>query len=110
MAYRLALATGYANVDEMLEEMSGSQWGKWIAFFEEEPFGSVYEDVRTARLMALLANINRDPKKRAAPYEVDDFMPQLREPDPPSPEYVRQSMLLWAMSHNERLKQNKRAN
>lgn len=32
---------------------------------------------RTALLAAILANTNRDPKKRPRPYEIQDFHPQL---------------------------------
>jgi hypothetical protein len=32
------------------------------------------EDVRDARLICLLANANRDPKKRPRPYRVEDFL------------------------------------
>ena len=31
---------------------------------------------RTASIMAMLANINRDPKKRRRPFEAFDFMPE----------------------------------
>lgn len=35
--------------------------------------------------MALLANINRDPKKRASAYTSADFMPTWQRPEPQSP-------------------------
>lgn len=35
----------------------------------------------TASLMALLANINRDPNRNPIPYFVDDFHPLLTEDD-----------------------------
>lgn len=38
--------------------------------------------------MALLANINRDPKKRARAYTAADFMPAWRRPEPQSPEQM----------------------
>lgn len=34
------------------------------------------EDSRTARLMWLLAEINRDSKRHPSPFKVDDFMPR----------------------------------
>lgn len=43
-------------------------------YYEVEPFGEWRADVRTAQLAAILANTNRDPKKRASPYEIKDFM------------------------------------
>ena len=40
---------------------------------------------RTASLMALLANCNRDSKRKPSPYKPDDFMPDFdgkRKPQP----------------------------
>lgn len=88
----------------MLESISATQWGGWLSFFEEEPFGPFYEDVRMARLMALLANVNRDAKKRSRPYETTDFMPRTGRPEPPSPKVMRQMMLTWALAHNAQQK------
>ena len=36
-------------------------------------------DRRAGRICALLANINRDPKKRQKPYNEDDFIPRGQE-------------------------------
>jgi hypothetical protein len=33
------------------------------------------EDRRTALIACILANVNRDPKRRAQPFEIEDFMP-----------------------------------
>jgi hypothetical protein len=40
----------------------------------EGPIGSTRGDVRVAYLMSLLANINRNPKKKKKAYTADDFM------------------------------------
>lgn len=34
------------------------------------------EDIRTARLCSIIANVNRDPKKKPRPYTEKDFMPR----------------------------------
>lgn len=54
--------------------MSGQEFVDWIAYFSLEPFGHARLDVHFARLMALLANINR--QKDARPFEPRDFMPE----------------------------------
>ena len=36
-------------------------------------------DRRVGRICALLANINRDPKKQAKAYSEDDFIPRVKE-------------------------------
>lgn len=37
------------------------------------------QDGRVALIAALIANANRDPKRRSKPYQVDDFMPKERK-------------------------------
>lgn len=37
------------------------------------------ENRRVARICAVLANINRDPKKRPTPFSEDDFMPEEKQ-------------------------------
>ena len=56
--------------------MSAKEFGEWMAFYTLEPFGEQRADLRMGILAALTANIARDEKRRARPYEVDDFMPK----------------------------------
>lgn len=44
------------------------------AFESLEPSGEWRADFRIAQLCALIANVNRDPKKRSQPYTAQDFM------------------------------------
>ena len=37
------------------------------------------EDLRVARLMALIANTNRDSKKKPKPYSEKDFIPMTKD-------------------------------
>lgn len=66
---------GEPNVDAMLRKISSRQLTEWMAFSKLEPFGEERADLRMGILAALIANVNRDPKKQPAPYEPDDFMP-----------------------------------
>jgi hypothetical protein len=55
-----------------------------MAYARLEPFGSVADDQRMAQLLALVANVNRDPSRRRRPYSPADFLPERgprREPD-----------------------------
>jgi len=52
-----------------------------MAYARLEPFGPDAEDARMAQLMALIANVNRDPKQRRTPWTPDDFLPR-RGPAP----------------------------
>lgn len=82
-------------------------WQEWQTFMEVEPFGGMRSELHHASLMALLANVYRDRKKRSKPYATNDFLPagMVTQPAVMRGAALRQEMLLWAMTHNERLKQ-----
>jgi hypothetical protein len=46
-----------------------------MAYARLEPFGSGADDQRLAQLLALIANVNRDPKRRKTPWSPGDFLP-----------------------------------
>ena len=52
-----------------------------MAYARLEPFGSEADDHRLAQLLALIANVNRDPKRRKTPWTPEDFLPK-RGPRP----------------------------
>ncbi len=54
-----------------------------MAYARLEPFGSEADDHRLAQLLALIANVNRDPKRRKTPWTPEDFLPRrLPRPTP----------------------------
>jgi hypothetical protein len=46
-----------------------------MTFSELEPFDETREDWRTATILAMIANVNRDPEKTPRAYEPRDFVP-----------------------------------
>lgn len=56
--------------------MSSQEFSEWQAFARLEPFGEERADLRSAIVAAVIANTQRNPKKRAKPFEVQDFMPR----------------------------------
>ena len=56
--------------------MSSREFTEWLAYARLEPFGSEADDHRMAQLLALIANVNRDPARRRRPYAPADFLPQ----------------------------------
>lgn len=46
--------------------MSYDEFLHWSALFRNEPFGEWRADLRSADMLAMLANINRDPQKQKA--------------------------------------------
>ena len=53
-------------------------------------------DARAALICAMLANINRDPKKRSKAFTVEDFMPKYeKEREIKSAEEMLETVKLW---------------
>ena len=67
---------GEIDVDALLARLSSRQISEWMAYDSLDPFGEERADLRFGMLMALLANINRDPKARKEPYTAEEFMPR----------------------------------
>jgi hypothetical protein len=61
--------------------VSSREFTEWLAYARLEPFGADADDHRLAQLMALMANIHRDPKRRTTPWMPNDFLPR-RGPRP----------------------------
>lgn len=68
----MALALG-STVGELQERMGYDEFTHWAAFYHIESWGEWRADLRTADTLALLANVNRDPKKQKA-FKAKDFM------------------------------------
>lgn len=66
----------------MLAGMTSRQLTEWMAFAALEPFGDERADLRMGILASVIANVNRDPKRRAQPYEPKDFLPRFEEEEP----------------------------
>lgn len=69
------------TVAELLSRISSRELTEWMALDAIEPVGDRRLDVLAAIQMALIANINRDRKKRKNPYSAADFMPQWDKPE-----------------------------
>jgi len=71
-ALRLALQLGYANVDEMLSEISAREFSEWIAYYQIEPFGILAEDAIAAHGKAIYVNSHRQHGQTAK--KIDKFL------------------------------------
>lgn len=69
------------TVGELGQRMSSRELSEWMAYDAIEPIGNHWQ--QTGMVAATVANVNRDPKKRATPYQPDDFMPHVEEPELP---------------------------
>lgn len=46
-----------------------------MAYYQMEPWGSHYDDLRVGAIASLIANIHRDKKRQADPFGNLDFIP-----------------------------------
>jgi hypothetical protein len=60
----------------MLDRMTWQQLCGWVAYHRQNPFGEARADLRTGILASLIANVNRDPKRKPQPYKAEDFIPK----------------------------------
>ena len=69
---------------------------EWMAYSQIEPFGEMRAELRNGELCALLANINRDSKRKSEPFKAIDFMHYIDEPQrvkKQTPEEQKQAIL-----------------
>lgn len=81
--------------------MSSREFAEWMAYFRLEPFGEARADWRAAMLAALIANVNRDPK-RGKPFRIADFMPEFNAESQREPSKTSAEMLAIFKSLTER--------
>jgi hypothetical protein len=84
-------------VAELQLRMSGHEFAEWMAYYRLEPFEQ-RADYRMAVLASLLANANRDEKKKPEPYTPKDFMPQAQREEPPA-QTMEQQLTIVQMLH-----------
>src|SRR5690606_3053338 len=95
--FRLAMVLGM-TVAELGQRMSSRELTEWMAFFSLEPWGTEVEDWRFGMLASVIANVNRDTKRRKKPYEPQDFMPRRSQPPREEQTVEEQARILemWA--------------
>lgn len=86
LAMRLAEACGRVDVDEMLSEITPTQWAEWVARDRIEPIGTFAACSILAKLGELIAACMQCEAKQG------DFMPWLKVQEPV--EDVREARVL----------------
>lgn len=69
---RLAFALG--KLPGEIDTMPYADYRECQEFYEIEPWGLQVQDSMNAHALSVLANINRNPKKRPQPYAIKDFL------------------------------------
>ena len=72
--FDLALALGGRTVDELQAAMSAREFAEWGAYAMIRPWPADRADIRAATIAALIAESNRDRKRRRKPYGVREFL------------------------------------
>jgi len=78
--------------------MSSRELSEWMAFAREEPIGEHRADLRTGILASLIANANRDPKKRHKPFTASDFMPEFWDRGGAEQDWTDQLMIIETLN------------
>lgn len=61
-------------VSEIERDMPASELLEWMEYERLEPWGSWRDNWHHALNASILANVNRDPKRKSTPFTVADFM------------------------------------
>jgi len=68
---------GEWNVDQLLHQMPSHLAQEWKTFLSLEPHGALADDLRSAQICSLLANINAG---KGHSFKVTDFIPNYYQP------------------------------
>jgi hypothetical protein len=69
----------------MLREIPSRLLMEWMAFYGLEPFGYEADFQGHALTASVIAEVNRNTKKRKEPFTIKDFMPVEREDEDDKP-------------------------
>ena len=64
-----------------IRNWSSAEIALYRAYWNISPWGEFRADLRNAMSMQLVAEVNRDRKRKPDPYRVQDFMPFHKEPE-----------------------------
>lgn len=65
----------------LAQEMSREELTEWIAFAQLEPFGAEFEEYLAALVASVIAEVNRNRKKRGKAFAPREFMQKWGEPE-----------------------------
>jgi hypothetical protein len=80
--------------------MSAEDWLAWQHYYSLEPWSEERADLRSGMIAAVIAETNRDRKKRRKPYTAADFMPRFDRPlpQPQTPEEQAAILRMWVQA------------
>jgi hypothetical protein len=76
-------------VGELLRRTTSRELSEMMAYDRLEPFGEGRTNLEIATLLAITANVNRDPKRIPEPFKPETFVPYHAPYEPPPREKKR---------------------
>lgn len=73
-------------------QLTSEEVSEWLVYMSREPVGEDREDLRSAWLMSLIANVNRNSKRVPRPYAPKDFVHDFWETEL-SPEATEKNLI-----------------
>lgn len=71
---------GYKHPDDLLRDLTATQWQEWQLYLEVEPIGEIQQFLQTGIIASTIANWSgKSMKKGARPNAPQDFMPYYKE-------------------------------
>ncbi len=91
----------------MVQSISAEQFLEWMHYDAIDPFGEWRADYRAAEIVTMIANVNRDKKRRPTPFKTPDFLVRFGEPtkkDKPKQTWQDQLAIakLFVAAHNRK--------
>jgi len=106
--FTIASHIGGLTVLELKERLTIKERSLWRVYLTNYPTLETRLDLNIAHLCSLLANINRDSKKKSSPYEITDFLLKYNTKEDQryrkDPKEIQMRMNMWAELHNSRIK------
>lgn len=80
-----------------------------MAFWQLEPFGSQFDEFQSALVASIIAEVNRNRKKRGSAYTPQEFMQEWGKDDPSKREKPQSGEAMFAFIQNMQAEMEMRA-
>ncbi len=70
---------GYKHPDDLLSDLTATQWQEWQLYYDAEPFGEDQQFLQTGIIASTIANWSGKSMKKGASISPQDFMPYHKE-------------------------------
>lgn len=62
------------TVRDLSQRLTEEEFGEWLAYDSISPIGGNRIDILAAQICSVIANVNRNQKKKPSPYTIKDFL------------------------------------